>query len=178
MSGIVGWAAAREFPHGTRSAYVRGCRCEPCTVANRVYARGRSRARRVNHDWNGLVSAEKARTHLLRLSRAGVGRRAVGAACDVADSILQGIRAGTRTRCRARVERLILDVDAGARSDASLVSAGRTWRLIRLLLEEGFSKAELARRMGFVSPAIQFRKGRVLARTALRVQKLYRAATT
>lgn len=178
MSGIAGWATGHEFPHGTRSSYVRGCRCEPCTLANRLYARGRYRAQHVSGDWNGLVSSEKARAHLLRLSRAGVGRRAVGAACDVADSVLQGIRAGTRVRCRARVERLILAVDAGARSDASVVSARSTWRLIQLLLEEGFTKKELARRMGLVSPAIQFRKGRVLARTALRVQKLYQAATS
>lgn len=30
-------------PHGTRSRYVRGCRCEPCGAANREYARQRDR---------------------------------------------------------------------------------------------------------------------------------------
>ena len=29
--------------HGTHSCYVTGCRCEPCTVANREYHRARAR---------------------------------------------------------------------------------------------------------------------------------------
>jgi len=40
------------------------------------------------------------------------------------------------------------------------------------LLEEGFTKAEIARRMGYSSPAIQFRRTRITARNALRVQRL------
>lgn len=34
------------FACGTRAAYVRGCRCEPCRAANRVYARERDARRR------------------------------------------------------------------------------------------------------------------------------------
>jgi len=176
MSGIAGWAVARAFPHGTRSAYVRGCRCAPCTAANALYALGRYRARRLKDDWNDLVPAEAARAHILKLSKAGVGRRAIAAASDVSSSALAQIRAGRSHRIRARTARRILAVDVGCRADASLVSAKGTWRLIGLLIEEGFTKAELARRIGLASPALQFRKGRVLARTALRVKKLYRAA--
>ena len=34
-----GWENNRRktHPHGSRSRYVRGCRCEPCTEANRAY---------------------------------------------------------------------------------------------------------------------------------------------
>jgi hypothetical protein len=177
MSGLAVWLTDRRFPCGTRAAYVTGCRCAPCTVANRVYARARYRAQRVDGDWNGLVLADKARAHLLRLSRAGIGRKSVAAASDVAHSVLLEIRTGRHRRISARTERRILAVDAGARADSSIISAKQTWRLIHLLLGEGFSKAELARRMGFARPAIQFRKDHVLARTALRVAKLYRAAT-
>jgi hypothetical protein len=128
--------------------------------------------------WNGLVSAEKARAHLRRLSRAGIGINAVAAASDLPRSTLAEIRAGRKDLVRARTERKILAVDASCRSDSSFVSAARTWRLIRLLLEEGFTKKELARRMGFAAPAIQFRKTRVLARTEQRVKRLFREATT
>jgi len=176
VSGVAIWIRGRTFPCGTRAAYVSGCHCAPCTAANAAYARARWRAQRLQDDWNGLLSAERARAHLLKLSRAGVGRRAVAAASDVSSTLLLEVRLGRKDKIRARTERRILAVDIGCRSDASLVPAKGTWRLIRLLLEEGFTKRELARRMGFASPAIQFRKTRVLARTALRVKKLYRAA--
>jgi len=42
------------------------------------------------------------------------------------------------------------------------------------LLEEGFTKAELARRLGFETPALQVGKGEILARTAARVDRLFR----
>lgn len=177
MSGVAIWITKRKFPCGTRAAYVNGCRCEPCTAANRTYARERWRAQRLKGDWNGLVDAAPARTHILRLSRSGVGYKSIAAASDVSHSTLLDIKKGRKLNVRARTARRILAVDAGARGDASLVSARSTWRLIERLLEEGFAKAALARRMG-LSRSIQFGKSRVLARTKLRVEKLYRAATT
>ena len=172
MSGIVK-TPAESFSHGTRGRYVKGCRCEPCTIANRVYARERYRARRLKGDWNGLVSAEDARRHLLRLSRAGVGIRSVQAASDVSRTILVEVKQGRRTQIRRRTERRILAVDSTAIADGTIVDARRTWRLIDELLGEGFTKAELARRLGFKRPVLQLRTDRILARNALRVRRLY-----
>lgn len=45
--------------HGTRSAYVRGCRCDLCTTANRVYTReylARLRSRPIPPDAHGKRS--------------------------------------------------------------------------------------------------------------------------
>lgn len=55
-----------------------------------------------------------------------------------------------------------------------MVPAGRTWRRINQLLEEGFSKARLARELGMHTPALQIGKTRVLACTELAVAKLWR----
>jgi hypothetical protein len=55
-----------------------------------------------------------------------------------------------------------------------MVPARRTWRLIEQLLEEGFSKARIARELGMQTPALQLRRARVLARTELAVEKLWR----
>lgn len=40
-----------ERVHGTRSKYTAGCRCEPCTVANRDYQRGYMTLWRKNIPW-------------------------------------------------------------------------------------------------------------------------------
>lgn len=142
---------AAPKPHGTRLKYMAGCRCLPYRAANSRYECERAKARR-SGDWNGLVPADPARRHILRLSKQGVGRRA---------------------QIRKRTLNRILEVTNLAVSDAALVPAGKTWRQIHTLLEEGFSKAELARRLGFASPALQLGKNRILARSAARVDRLF-----
>ena len=166
-------ALAAQKSHGTRVKYMAGCKCLPCRAANSRYECGRARARLAG-DWNGLVPAVAARRHLLRLSKLGVGRRAVAAACDVSVTIVASIRSGVRTQIRKRTQDRILGVTRHAVSDAALVPADETWRQIDVLLEEGFTKAELARRLGFASPALQVGRDRILARTAARVDRLFR----
>jgi hypothetical protein len=166
-------ALAAQKSHGTRLKYMAGCKCLPCRAANSRYECERAKARLAG-DWNGLVPALAARRHLLRLSKQGVGRRAVAAACDVSLTIVASIRSGTRTQIRKRTQDRILGVTRLAVSDAALVPANETWRQINALLEEGFTKAELARRLGFRTPALQVGKGKILARTAARVDRLFR----
>jgi hypothetical protein len=127
--------------------------------------------------WNGLVDAGPARAHLLALSEQQVGKRAVAAACDVALSVLDLIRRGTRTKIRAKTERRILAVDAGARSDGARVPAKPTRKLLRQLQrEEDMTKGAIALRLGSKVPALQVGKTRwVTARTAAKVERLARA---
>lgn len=160
-------------PHGTRVRYIGGCRCVPCRAANSRYESERLRARR-DGDWNGLVSARKARRHLIRLSRAGGGRNAVAAASDVSRSLIAKIRSGRQTTIRARTERRVLGLTKDAIADHALVDAATTWRRIERLLDEGFSKAELARRLGYRSQKLQFGPDQVCARSAVRVERFYR----
>lgn len=164
---------AADRPHGTRLRYIAGCKCFQCRRANSDYERERQKARAAG-DWNGLVDAERARKHLRKLSRLGVGRRMVRAASDVADTVLQDIRAGRKRRIRARTERRILAVTAACRGDAALVPAAETWHRIEWLLEEGFTKARIALELGAKRPALQLRKDWVTARTAAKVEILYR----
>lgn len=126
--------------------------------------------------WNGLVDAAPARRHLRKLSKRGVGRRSVGAACDVGDTTLQQIVTGRKKRIRKRTSDRILEVDLGAISDHCLVPAGRTQKMLDALTEEYFTKQEVARLLGYKSPQLQIGKRRVLARTEARVERLYRQA--
>jgi hypothetical protein len=98
----------------------------------------------------------------------------VAAACDVSLTIVASIRSGARAQIRKRTQDKILGVTRLAVSDAALIPANETWCQINALLEEGFTKAELARRLGFETPALQVGKGKILARTAARVDRLFR----
>jgi hypothetical protein len=119
--------ACASHPHGQRSRYVSGCRCALCRKANRRYQRQRETKKRAEES-NRLVTADRARKHLLFLSRQGVGRRSVRAATDIAESTLMLIKSGKRRLIRETTERLILGVDLAARADASLVPAAPAWR--------------------------------------------------
>jgi hypothetical protein len=162
------------LPCGMRAKYVSGaCRCTRCRAANSRYETER-RARRLAGEGDPLVPATAARQHLERLSRAGVGRRVVAASCDVSLSVLAAVKQGRRRQIRRSTERRILGVDATACASGTLVDARPTWCLIEELVEEGFSQAEIARRLGLVSEALQFRRDRVTAKTAVRIERFYR----
>lgn len=162
---------------GRRAKYIGArCRCLLCRAANSRYETERAAARRAG-DHNGLVPAAAARAHLLKLSAAGVGRRAVMAACDVGDTTLQEIRSGAKTQIRHQTERRILSVDQDAAADHSVINGAKTRRQIAVLLREGFTKTELAARLGSraKTPALQIGgRRRVIAKTAARVDRLYR----
>jgi hypothetical protein len=164
---------AQRKEHGTRLRYMGGCRCIPCRAANSRYETERAAARKAG-DWNGLVSAAKARKHLAKLSQAGIGRRSVAAACDISLTVICEIKSGKKKQIRARTSRKILSVTREAIQDGTLIKGDRTWKLINRLLSEGFSKAELARRLGYKTPAIQIKPCRITARTARRVERFYR----
>lgn len=162
-----------ERPHGTRLRYVSGCRCVPCRAANSRYETERLAARKAG-DWRGVVDAAPAVAHIRRLGRAGVGNRSVAAAAGLARGTVVGLLSGRRARIRAHHLARILAVTADARADGSYVPAGPTWTLVRGLLEEGYTKGRIAQEIGARTPKLQLGRRRVLAGTALRIEKLYR----
>lgn len=164
---------AKGRDHGDRLVYRAGCRCGPCRRANTEYESQRQRARKAG-DWNGIVSASRARAHLIKLSRQGVGRRAVRAATDIADTVLQKIRSGKKQNIRARTERLILCVTPASASDRALVRAGPTRARIAELLNEQFTVARLARELGQSTPRLQIGKRLVTVRTQYNVEQMHR----
>ena len=167
---------AADRPHGVRLRYMAGCRCAECRKANSAYECARQKARR-GGDWNGLVPADKARAHILKLSKSHVGRRAIAEATDVAMTVIVEIRSGKKKRIRARTERLILGVGRAQALDRALVRAAPTWRLIGELIEEGYTVPFLAERLGYKTPVLQLKKTRVTVRNAARVEKLHRELT-
>lgn len=127
--------------------------------------------------WNGLVDAGPARRHIKALSRVGVGRDAVAAASDVGVTTIQDIRSGAKRKIRKATADRILAVDQGAAADRAYIPAEPTWRKVQeLVLEDDFTQGEIARRLGYAAPALQLGRGRITAKNALRVDRLYRDA--
>lgn len=162
-----------DRPCGTRQRYMAGCRCSLCRKANSNYENERQKARR-RGDWNGIVSADSACAHMKRLSYQGIGRKAVGAATDIADSILHQVASGTRKFIRARTERKILAVTVDCISDGALKPAKKTWKLLDQLIAEGYRKGYLARALGFKGLGIQVGRKYVLVRTEQKVMRLHK----
>lgn len=163
---------AENRPHGDRLRYIGGCRCDSCRAANTAYERSRNAARAAG-DWNGIVSADKARRHIKKLSKLGVGRRAIQAATDIANTVLCEIRSGKKKNIRARTERLILGVTTDVRGDAFLVPAGPAWALIDELLAAGYTKSEVAFGIGRKTPALQLNKTTITLRNEAAVKRLH-----
>jgi hypothetical protein len=170
LKPIADLAANRD--HGDRLRYLAGCRCFDCRRANSAYEAGRKIARAAG-EGNGIVPANKARAHLRALSACGVGRRSVGAACDVADTVLSDIISGRKTNIRASTERAILRVTHEAAGDRALIPAKGTWKLLDQLIADGYTKSELARRLGYKTPALQLKRDLVTVRSAYLVERLF-----
>lgn len=170
-------ALAADKPHGTRLRYMAGCRCMLCRAANSRYETERAAARKAG-DWNGLVAAKKARKHIQWLGVRGLGRRSIADSADVGRTVIQEIRSGKKTQIRARTERRILAVNADAVSGGCLVDGTKAWRQIKWLIEEGFTKTEIARRLGSraKTPALQINPDEIRARSAMKIDRIYSLA--
>jgi len=127
--------------------------------------------------FGGLVDAAPAVAHMVALTSRGVGKRAIHDASGIALAILEKIRRGSKTKIRRSTRDRILAVDDGARADASLVPAGPTWDLIGKLIGRGWRKRDIARALGRkgATPCLQLQRDFVLASSALKVERLFRA---
>lgn len=158
--------------HGTRSAYVKGCRCEDCTTANRRYAK--------THGMYGtdLIDAGPVRAHLAQLRAAGVGRRTIAAESGVALTVVSRLLGIDTSKPATRVR-----IDTAARLLAVKPSAARVVeplgarRRLQALTALGWSQHALARMLdttpGHINVMLHGTGGAMYASTAARIAALY-----
>lgn len=165
-----------RYPHGTRLRCLAGCRCLPCRSARSRYESERQRlvAEGIT---NRIVPAARARAHLRKLSRLGVGYKTVADVAGVACSIVAGIRSGRRRNCREETERAILGVTRDAARPGAYIDAAQTWRLVHELLAAGWSKARIAYSSGHQRGALQIGRHRCTRENADRIAALHQQAT-
>lgn len=111
---------------------------------------------------------------MLKLSRAGVGRRTIGHKTRISDSVLFKIRSGQRRQIRAMTEKAILSVTRDDVRGSTLVDARPAWKQINWLLGEGFTKARIAKMMGAKTPALQLRDDIITAANAKKIEAIWR----
>lgn len=136
--------------HGTHAKYVVDrCRCDDCRAANRDYERAR-KLRRVPP----YVGADRARRHIEELASQGVGLKSVqrlsGLPHGTLSKLIYGDQVrgmGPSKRIRHETEQKILAVHAGQAPGGTREPAGPTWEIVAVLLERGWQKAEIGRRL-------------------------------
>lgn len=170
-----------RYPHGTRAKYtLEGCRCFPCRVASSNYEYARIHNLPATATRSDMQAALR---HVRTLQAAGLGVRQIAKAAGIRRQTLREfLRPEIRPRShhrpahrrirRSTVEKL-LGVTVRDRADHACVPAARTWEHIDDLRRAGFSKAKIARLLGYRSPALQFRRHRVLVVTARKVRALH-----
>src|SRR5579863_9103837 len=135
--------------HGLRATYKLGCRCFRCRLASARYDQVRVAERRQGHGPR-IVSAERARRHILRLAEEhGVGYKSVARDARMAKSTVLAIRTGSHSRIFASTERKILAVTESAAQAHTAIPIASTLKKIEWLLSEGFTKRSLADRLGY-----------------------------
>ena len=167
--------------HGTRAKYVfEKCRCEPCTEANRLYARERDRhLRRVSYGIEAqrpaYIDATDARIHLQWLSIVGVGKRQVADRTGISISAIDKLRKGKVTKCRPETVDKILAVGRSKAADGAYIDAKATWQLIDDLLKHGWTKTAISKALGSTAktPSLQIGRKRVTAKKARAVKHLH-----
>lgn len=175
--------------HGTHACYVfgitgadtkKGCRCEPCRTAHRIYNRDLCR-NYTRSAWGveeirpgRYVPAGPARNHLAWLRSQGVGLRAVAERSGVGRTSLTKLASGESRRITARTEDRILAVGLSAAAPSARISAAETWARIDDLLAAGWTRKAVARRV--TSPtaeSLQLGRDRVTVRHAVAVAELH-----
>jgi hypothetical protein len=153
-----------------------GCKCMLCRAANSRYETGRDALRRAGLS-NGVVSADRTRAELRRLSRRGIGYKTAAMNAGVSRTNLAKVLFGGRLHVRAMTEKRVLELGGQRVADHALIRAGQSWRRLRWLINQGFSKTEIARRLGQRAhpPALQIGRTQITGRNARKIEQLWRS---
>lgn len=159
--------------HGERSTYVSGCRCFQCRRANAAYIAERRGRSSVSAEWSDTGGA---RAHIATLRAAGLGVPRIAKLAGLSVALVNRIAAGVQFRTRTENVEAILGVKASLAKGAR-VNGYRTRHLIRALRAEGFTKAELARRLGLRGRELGLDHRLITVRNALKVRRLFEIVT-
>lgn len=162
--------------HGSRTGYVKGCRCTPCTDANTADHAHRSErvaAGEASCDW---VPAAPARAHLRILAGQGAETKPLARAAGLNIKTINGLLDGSTVRIHPGTEAAALavtltDVRAAA-EPGTRVPAGPTWQLLEEMLRLGWPKTWIARELS-MGKSLQLARTTVTAENARRVEELH-----
>lgn len=195
LEAIEGWEWAAHAPrdtrdigaasHGTRTGYVKGCRCQPCTDSNNSYRAIKGEQLRHTGVGTDLVDAARARSDLRRLAEAGLSLRTISLLLNVSRSTLMKLNAANRLRVLPRTAEVLAlaepaqlfqeVVRRAGEGDAYMqsvkVPSQEALNTLAGLVERGWPKSWLAREAG-LGASVQVRAPLITALNAHRITEL------
>jgi hypothetical protein len=146
-----------------------------CRAANARYVAALRAQAAIYPDPRERVDAGPARAYLAQLRALGVGYRRAAQLAGLDPAVVNDIRMGRKDPIRADTSARILGIRP-ALAHGQAVPSWRTWRFLDSLRGEGFTKAEIARRLGLRGARIQFKRvgGKVRVDNALKVKGLWK----
>lgn len=162
--------------HGTHVKYVQdGCRCQPCTEANRRYEH--DNRHRIDPPY---VAAGPARDHVRELMAAGVGLKRIAKVSGVSHGAMSKLMYGDYGRGTPPTRRIrpttmekILAVTPAALAGGAKVPAAPTWELLDEMIAAGVPRAQIAEQLG-TGRTLQLSRNLVTARNARAAADLHR----
>lgn len=155
-----------EHYHGTNACYhLDACRCEPCRQTEQRYRRLQI-ARLAGVKPSAMVDAEPVREHVRVLMDGGMGSKRIAEVAGVPRGVMSKLMYGdyatgrppSKVVRRATAEKLLACPLSVA--DGALVSAVEGRAVVAELVARGWTRAEIARRLGFQSRSLQIPKRR------------------
>lgn len=139
--------------HGKNWVYLKGCRCDPCRDAHRIYERDRQRS--IRREQYGLetrniffVDATEVREHLNFLRSKKIGLKTISERTNVSKATLQSLRNGKRKFVTLPVQEKVLAVSSLPSKGGHYVDAAEAKRLVDELLRQGFTMRQIAKATG------------------------------
>lgn len=148
--------------HGTNNRYSKGCRCDECRVAHRIYERERTRnIRRARQGLESrhirLVDATEAREHIEFLRSRGIGLLAIGEHCGLHKSYIRDVARGRKQQIMRKNHNKIIAVPALYTMGGQYQNANEAKRLLKEMRDAGFMWRQIADAMGQKSASINIR---------------------
>ena len=173
-------------PHGTRSRYTQGCRCDDCRESKRLYYH-EYKWRKARERWGveepSLVDAEPSRQHVQYLMAHGMGQRRIAELSGLGITVIQRLMGWCKSRPAHRVYRdteaklLAVQPNIDTLAGRARVPAGPTARRVQALVAIGWPMRQLASRLGITQQNFHLHKlddsHTVYAATARNVAALY-----
>lgn len=144
----------KPIRHGEHAGYSRGCRCDDCRTAHRIYNRDRLRVIRRWEQGIGpepvsrMVSPYRSRRHLQWLKTKGVSINAVSLASGINEATLKKIRSGKSKYVWRTTQDAILAVHSHANGPKQLVSAEYSEKIARAIRDKGYTILQVNQMMG------------------------------
>lgn len=139
--------------HGTHARYSKGCRCEACTTAHRIYEREAARRRRrikygIEAPDGKFMESAPVQDHIKFLSAKGVGLGAIASQVGTNRATIQYIKRGTYSRVTRKLGNKILAVPAIPRMPMAYTDAKPIHDLLAKLEKRGVSSKQIGHALG------------------------------